>query len=234
MNHHGKEGPRVLKHPLISRLFHWGLILGFLPAAITGFFIWLKPFNDDLQNLMMQIHIVGASILTISCILFVLFGLDRIVAFIRRIFSFDERDIAWMKVCGGYPQKMLFGKIIPVPPMGKMNSGQKQMGIMMLLGGILLIVTGWGLYAFLPVAPKAVMYWFDMVHLVVGIVLGLSVFAHIFLGIYNWGEFLCMFGDGTQSIEEARHHNPVWVENEIMPVKVNESVTAAKQYRTRR
>ncbi|WP_371377568.1 cytochrome b/b6 domain-containing protein [Sporomusa aerivorans] len=231
MSHHGKEGPRVLKHPLISRLFHWGLILGFLPAAITGFLIWLKPFNEDLQNLVMQIHIVGASILTISCILFVLFGLDRIVAFIRRIFSFDERDIAWMKVCGGYPQKMLFGKIIPVPPMGKMNSGQKQMGIMMLLGGILLIVTGWGLYAFLPVAPKAVMYWFDMVHLVVGIVLGLSVFAHIFLGIYNWGEFLCMFGDGTQTIEEAKHHNPVWVENEIMPVKANEPVTASHQAR---
>ena len=234
MSHHGKEGPRVLKHPLISRLFHWGLILGFLPAAITGFLIWLKPFNEDLQNLVMQIHIVGASILTISCILFVLFGLDRIVAFIRRIFNFDERDIAWMKVCGGYPQKMLFGKIIPVPPMGKMNSGQKQMGIMMLLGGILLIVTGWGLYAFLPVAPKAVMYWFDMVHLVVGIVLGLSVFAHIFLGIYNWGEFLCMFGDGTQTVEEARHHNPVWVENEIMPVKTNDPVTAANQYQARR
>ena len=219
MSHHGKEGPRVLKHPLISRLFHWGLILGFLPAAITGFLIWLKPFNQDLQNLVMQIHIVGASILTISCILFVLFGLDRIVAFIRRIFNFDERDIAWMKVCGGYPQKMLFGKIIPVPPMGKMNSGQKQMGIFMLFGGIILIVTGWALYAFLPVAPKAAMYWFDMLHLVIGIFLGLCVFAHIFLGIYNWGEFLCMFGDGTQPVEEAKHHNPVWVENEIEPVK---------------
>ncbi|CQR70880.1 hypothetical protein SpAn4DRAFT_1858 [Sporomusa ovata] len=27
-----------------------------------------------------------------------------------------------------------------MPPMGKMNSGQKQMGIMMRIGGILLIV----------------------------------------------------------------------------------------------
>jgi formate dehydrogenase subunit gamma len=234
MSHHGKQGPRVLKHPLVSRLFHWGLILGFLPAAITGFLIWLKPLSDDLQNMVMQIHIIGASIFTIACIFYILFGLDRIVAFIRRIFSFDERDIAWMKVCGGYPQKMLFGKTIPVPPMGKMNSGQKQMGIMMLFGGILLIVTGWALYAFLPVAPKVVMYWFDMVHLVVGIVLGVSVFAHIFLGIYNWGEFLCMFGDGTQTLDEAKHHNPVWVENEIMPVKTKESVTATNQYQVRR
>ncbi len=219
MSQHDEHGPRVLKHPLISRLFHWGLILGFLPAALTGFFIWLKPFSDDFQNLLMQIHIIGAWILTISCICYILFGMDRIVGFTRRIFTWDERDLAWMKVCGGYPQKMLLGKTIPVPPMGKINSGQKQMGIMMLLGGIVLIVTGWGLYAFLPVAPKAVMYWFDMLHLVIGVFLGLCLFAHIFLGVYNWGEFICMFGDGTQPLHEAEHHNPVWVENEIEPVK---------------
>ncbi|SDF27790.1 cytochrome b/b6 domain-containing protein [Sporomusa acidovorans] len=219
MSHHDEHGPRVLKHPFISRLFHWGLILGFLPAALTGFFIWWKPFSDDLQNLIMQIHIIGASILTLSCIFYIIFALDRIVAFTRRIFTWDARDMAWMKICGGYPQKMLLGKTIPVPPMGKINSGQKQMGIMMLIGGIILIVTGWGLYAFLPVAPKAVMYWFDMFHLVIGIFLGLCLFAHIFLGVYNWGEFLCMFGDGTQPLHEAEHHNPVWVENEIEPVK---------------
>lgn len=225
MSHHDEHGPRVLKHPLISRLFHWGLILGFMPAAITGFFIWLKPFGDDLQNLLMQIHIVGAWILTIACAGYIVFAMDRIVGFVRRLTTWNENDMKWMLICGGYPQKMLLGKTIPVPPMGKMNSGQKQMGIMMLLGGIVLIVTGWGLYAFLPVAPKAVMYWFDMFHLVIGIILGLSVFAHIFLGIYNWGEFLCMFGDGTQSLEEAKHHNPVWVENEIEPVKGGQTTT---------
>ncbi|WP_425058465.1 hypothetical protein SCACP_31180 [Sporomusa carbonis] len=219
MSHHDEHGPRVLKHPLISRLFHWGLILGFLPAAITGFFIWLKPFGEDLQNLIMQIHIIGATILTVSAILYTIFGLDRIVAFIRRIFTWDKRDFDWMLIGGGYPQKMLLGKKIPVPPMGKINSGQKMMGIFMLFGGIILIVTGWGLYAFLPVAPKAVMYWFDMLHLVIGIFLGLCLFAHIGLGIYNWGEFLAMFGDGTQPLHEAEHHNPVWVENEIEPVK---------------
>ncbi|BBB91726.1 MAG TPA: cytochrome b/b6 domain-containing protein [Methylomusa anaerophila] len=218
MSQHDEHGPRVLKHPLISRLFHWGLIFGFLPAAVTGFFIWLKPFNDDIQNLLMQIHIVGAVILSVSVILFSLFALDRIVAFTRRIFTWDERDKGWMMVQGGYPQKMLLGKIIPVPPMGKINSGQKIFGICLLFGGAILIVTGWVLYAFLPVAPKLVMYWFDQAHLVLGIFLGLFMIVHIFLGIYNWGEFLAMFGDGTQPLHEAEHHNPVWVENEIEPV----------------
>ncbi|MBP2626567.1 MAG: formate-DH-gamm: formate dehydrogenase, gamma subunit [Firmicutes bacterium] len=230
MRHQEEHSPRVLKHPLISRLFHWGLILGFLPAAITGFFIWLKPFGEDLQNVIMQIHIVGACILTLSCICYTIFALDRIVIFIRRILTWDSQDIAWMKIGGGYPQKMLLGKTIPVPPTGKMNPGQKQMGIMMLFGGIFLIVTGWALYAFLPVAPKLVMYWFDMIHLAVGLILGVSVFGHIFMAIYNWGEFLCMFGDGTQLLSEAKHHNPVWVENEIILVKTDESVPVTGQH----
>jgi formate dehydrogenase subunit gamma len=103
--------------------------------------------------------------------------------------------------------------------MDKVNSGQKMMGLMMLFGGIFLIITGWILYAFIPVAPKSFIYWADLGHLWIGIILGLSMFAHIGLGIYNWGEFKAMFGDGTQPLSEAEHHNPLWVANKIEPVK---------------
>lgn len=219
MSHGNSDGPRVLKHPLASRLFHWGLILGFLPAALTGFVIWLKPGGEDLVNLAMRIHIIGAAVFTLSAILYTVFCLDRVVAFVRRIFSFDDRDVGWMLIGGGYPQKMFLGKKIIVPPMGKMNSGQKSLGICLLIGGIILTVTGWLLYAFIPVAPKAFAYWADQLHLIIGLFLGLSLFMHIFLGIYNWGEFKAMFGDGTQPLAEAEDHNPVWVAEEIEPVK---------------
>jgi formate dehydrogenase subunit gamma len=219
MSAHHHDGPRVLKHPLISRLFHWGLIFGFLPAALTGFVIWLKPGSENFVNLAMRIHIVGAVILSISIVLFAIFGIDRIIGFTRRIFHYDDKDIGWMLVGGGYPQKMFLGKKITVPPMGKMNSGQKMLGIAMLLGGAFLVVSGWVLYAFIPVAPKAFVWWMDMGHLVIGIFLGLGLFMHIFLGIYNWGEFLAMFGDGTVPMEEAEEVNPLWVANEIEPVK---------------
>jgi formate dehydrogenase subunit gamma len=213
------EGPRVLKHPLASRLFHWGLIAGFLPAAVTGFVLWLKPGGEDLVNAAMRIHIAGAVILTVSCVLYTVFCLDRIVSFIRRIFTWDDRDVGWMLVGGGYPQKMFLGKKIIVPPMGKMNSGQKMFGICLLFGGLVLIVTGWVLYAFIPVTPKAFVNWTDTIHLILGVFLGLFMFTHIFLGVYNWGEFKAMFGDGTQPLEEAEDHNPVWVAKEIEPVK---------------
>jgi len=219
VKHFDPNGPRVLKHPLQSRLFHWGLILGFMPAAITGFLIWLKPLNETLMNLAMQVHIVGAGILTISCVLYAVFCLDRVVAFIRLSFTWGKNDIEWMKVSGGYPQKMFLGKEIEVPPMDKVNSGQKIFGICLLLGGTFLIVSGWLLYAFLPFAPKMLSFWMGFGHLYLGLFLGLFMFVHIFLGVYNWGEFKAMFGDGTQPLEEARHHNPLWVQNKIETVR---------------
>jgi formate dehydrogenase subunit gamma len=212
---HPEQGLRVLKHSLRSRLFHWGLILGFMPAAITGFILWLKLGSGDFVNLAMKIHIVGAVIFTVSSLLYVIVAFDRVIAFVRLIWTWDDRDIGWMLTGGGYPQKMLLGKEIDVPPMDKLNSGQKIFGICVSIGGLLLIVTGWILYSFIPLAPKAFIHGADLVHMAFGVFLGLFMFVHIFLGLYNWSEFKAMFGDGTQLLSEVEHHNPLYAANKL-------------------
>ncbi|HWQ60839.1 MAG TPA: hypothetical protein VN521_00905, partial [Negativicutes bacterium] len=58
-------------------------------------------------------------------------------------------------------------------------------------------------------------------HLILGVFMGLFLGAHIFLGVYNWGEFKAMFGDGTQPLAECEDHNPVWVEKDIEAVGAN-------------
>lgn len=219
-NHGYDEDAVVLKHSLRTRLFHWGLVLGFLPAAFTGIIIWLKPGSEDFVNLAMRVHIIGAAVLTISCIYFFLFCHDRVVAFWRTAFRWTKDDLAWMKVSGGYPHKIFLGKTIEVPPMGKMNSGQKMLGIIVFFGTLAVMVTGWVLYAFLPMVPKATAVLFDSIHLYLGLFLTLAIcFGHIALAVYNWGECVCMFGDGTMKVSEAAHHNELWVKNEIEPVE---------------
>lgn len=210
----------VLKHTLATRLFHWCLVLGFLPAAVTGVVLFLRPFSDGLMHLAMQIHIAGAWLLTLSCVLFFLFCPQRVAAFWREIFCWRKDDLIWLSKSGGYPQKILLGKTIPVPPMRKMNSGQKMMGIMVFFGTIIIIVTGLILYVALPLVPKEIAWTADKLHLIIGLGLTACVFGgHIPLGMYNWNEFLCMFGNGTMKIEEARHHNELWVEEDIERVK---------------
>lgn len=219
-NHAYSDNDVVLKHTLSTRLFHWGLILGFLPAAFTGILIWLKVGSEDFVNIAMKIHIVGAWILTISCVCFFLFCYKRVVAFWRTAFNWTKDDIEWMKVSGGYPHKIFLGKTIPVPAMGKMNSGQKMLGIMVFFGTIVIIVTGWLLYAFLPMVPKQIAFYADFLHLYLGLFLTLAICCgHIVLSVYNWGECVCMFGDGTMKVNEAMHHNELWCKNEIEPVQ---------------
>jgi formate dehydrogenase subunit gamma len=213
--------PRVLKHELSSRLFHWGLILGFLPAALTGLVIWLKPGGEDFVNFAMKIHLIGACILTVSALLYTIFAMDRIVAFIRHSFTWDRNDIDWFMVmiirCG-YIKKILFRKHVDIPPMGKVNSGQKAFSILLLAGGAFLIFSGWILWAFIPYAPKFIIYWLNIGHLLFALALTMFLCVHIFLGIYFQDEFKAMFTDGTQSLEVAKEHAPVWVEKEVIPV----------------
>jgi formate dehydrogenase subunit gamma len=214
--------PKVLKHELSSRLFHWGLILGFLPAALTGIIIWLKPGSESFVNLAMQIHIIGAIILTGSSLLYAVFALDRVVVFIKHSFSFDKNDLDWfivMMLRGGYIKKIVFRKEVEIPPMGKVNSGQKMFSILLLFGGSFLMFSGWILWAFIPFAPKIIIYWLNMGHLLFAIALTMFLCVHIFLGVYFRDEFKAMFTDGTQSLKVAKEHAPVWVDREVIQVK---------------
>ena len=106
-----QQEPRILRHPLASRIFHWSLILGFLPAALSGFVIWWKPEGEDFVNLAMRIHIIGATIFTVASILFTILATDRVVAFIRHISEWTMHDVRWLMVGGGYMHKIVFKKI---------------------------------------------------------------------------------------------------------------------------
>ena len=220
----------VLRHTLAVRLFHWSLVLGFLPAGFTGALLFLRPFlapylpgiftNAAIMHLMMQIHIIGAWILTLGCVLFFIFQYKKVGAFLHEIFDWTKRGIDWMKVSGGYPQKILFNKEVPVPPMGKINSGQKMMGVMVFFGGIIIILTGWVLYLALPLVPKEIAWYADKIHLIVGLgLLACVCGGHIPLGMYNWKEFICMFTNGRIRVNDSTHHHPLWVEHDLEKVK---------------
>lgn len=210
----------VLKHTLATRVLHYCLVFGFLPAAITGVVLFLRPFDDQIMHLAMQIHIAGAMLLTFSCSFYFVFRYKRVVSFWREIFSWHKNDIDWMKVGGGYPQKILLHKNIPVPPMEKINSGQKMMGIMVFFGTIIIILSGLVLYIALPLVPKEIAWWADKIHLIVGLGLTICIFGgHIPLGLYNWKECICMFTTGTIRIGDIKHHNELWIKHNLRRVK---------------
>jgi formate dehydrogenase subunit gamma len=199
-------------------MFHYLLVLSFLPLAVTGIFLFLKPYGEDTMNLLMRIHISAGVVLTMSVASFFVLALDRVVLFTKRAFTFGMNDVKWFAVLGGYPQKFLLRKKVPVPPMGKYNSGQKLFGACILIGGILLIGTGLALWAFPHIIPTGLAKTFGDIHLIAGLFLSLFLLVHIFLGIYMFHDFKAMFLHGKIPYEEAQEVAPLWVQEDIVPI----------------
>ena len=203
------------------RIFHYLLILSFLPLAVTGVFLYFKPLSESAMNLTMQIHVVAGVVLTLDAIAFFLIGFNRVVLFLKRIFYFSINDIKWFAILGGYPQKILLRKKVVVPSMGKYNSGQKLFGICVLIGGTILIFTGWILWALPHLMPREAVSLLGTLHTFFAWVLTLFLLVHLFLGIYMFDDFKAMILHGKIPYDEAKEMAPLWVEKEIISISEN-------------
>ncbi|NLA42256.1 MAG: formate dehydrogenase [Smithella sp.] len=208
----------ILKHPLAVRMFHYLLVISFLPLALTGLILYFKPFSESVMNLTMRIHIAAGVLLTFGALSFLVIGYKRVVLFLSRVFSISKNDFKWFAVLGGYPQKLLLRKKVPVPPMGKYNSGQKLFGVFVLIGGAILIFSGLALWAFPHNLPRGTVALLGHLHTITAWVLTLFLCVHIFLGIYMFDDFKAMFLHGKIPYTEATEMSPLWVQKEIMPI----------------
>lgn len=217
MNHQHDMRP-IQKHPLNVRVFHYLLLLSFLPLAATGLLLFFKPLAQEAMQLTYDIHIIAGVVMAADCVAFTLMAFDRVLLFTARVFSFGKSDLGWFKVLGGYPQKFLLGKKVAVPPMRKYNSGQKLFGACVLIGGTLLVFSGLVLWLMPHIAPREAVYLLGQVHLVAGLVLTAFLPVHLFLAVYRFDDFKAMMLHGNVPYHDAAEYTPLWVEKEVVPV----------------
>lgn len=211
----------ILKHPLNVRIFHYILLLSFLPLAATGLLLFFKPLSQEGMQLTYDVHIIAGIVMALDAVAFTIMAFDRVVLFIARVFSFSGRDVKWFMVLGGYPQKFLLGKKVPIPPMNKYNSGQKLFGACVLIGGTLLILSGLVLWLIPHAAPRDIVWFLGQAHLVSGLVLTAFLPVHLFLAVYRFDDFKAMMLHGNVPYHDAAEYTPLWVKNEIAPVATN-------------
>ncbi|MGL4893511.1 MAG: cytochrome b/b6 domain-containing protein, partial [Shewanella sp.] len=210
-----------LKHPLNVRIFHYILLLSFLPLAATGLLLFFKPLSQEGMQLTYDVHIIAGIVMALDAAAFTIMAFDRVVLFIARVFSFSGRDVKWFMVLGGYPQKFLLGKKVPIPPMNKYNSGQKLFGACVLIGGTVLILSGLVLWLIPHAAPRDIVWFLGQAHLVSGLVLTAFLPVHLFLAVYRFDDFKAMMIHGNVPYHDAAEYTPLWVKNEIAPVATN-------------
>ena len=182
-------------------LNHWILAVSCILLIISGYgFLFHTESIGSLFggfNTMKTVHNwVG--------VVFVLSLLYSMRYYLKESFSYDADDRQWFKVAGGY-----LSKKTRVPPMGKHNPGQKLYYLAILLAGIAVSLSGFGIW--LLKENTTVMLVSHLVHNVAFLIFILAVPVHIYMStLANPGTFQVMV-NGKVPLELAKKRYPKWM-----------------------
>lgn len=114
-------------------------------------------------------------------------------------------DWNWIKMGGGYLSK----KAMPVPPMGKLNTGQKLYYLAILAAGIGIAASGFAIWL-LP-GMRSIILTSHLIHNLAFVLFVVAVPAHIYLGTLANPGLLRIMINGTVPLEVAKKRYPKWI-----------------------
>ena len=180
---------------------HWILAGSCILLMITGFaFLFHLNFISSVFggfNAMKTVHNW----------LGIVFGLSLLYSmshYLKDALEYDEDDVQWFKVAGGY-----LSHNVKVPPMGKYNPGQKLYYLAIVVAGIAIALSGFGIW--LLKGNTTMMLLSHLVHNVAFCIFVIAVPVHIYLGtLANPGTFQIMVS-GMLPLETAKKRHPKWM-----------------------
>ncbi len=181
---------------------HWILAVSCILLSITGygFLFQLKGLGAVFGGFpaMKLVH-------NWSGVVFIVSLFASMFSYLHESLTFDADDWQWIRVGGGY----LF-KNVKVPPMGKLNTGQKFYYIVILVTGVVIAVSGFAIWLVPSVRTLTMISHF--VHNLAFIVFVVAIPVHAYLGtLANPGTFRIMVY-GTVPMEFAKKKYPKWIQ----------------------
>lgn len=184
-----------------ERVCHWTMAVSCILLTVSGFGFVFKieaigaAFGGF--NSMKNIHNWVGIVFIVSLIL-------SSVNWIKYAVRFDADDVGWMMVAGGY-----LSHKVKVPPVGKLNTGQKMSYLGVLLSGIALTVSGIIIW-FFPNNKTWVLLSF-FVHNLCFVFICIFIPIHLYLGtIGNPGTLQIMIS-GKMPYWMAKKKHPKWI-----------------------
>lgn len=213
---------KVLKHDQQTRTMHWIHLVCFILLALTGIgFYWDIVLINNIFGGPANASLVHrwAGVLFIAGpTIYILLNFERFSKFVDTITSIGKDDLAWLKTMGGY---IPFIKVDNPPPQDKYNAGQKMLGIMIIIGCLLLIITGIPMWVCRHSMPAVLVLICYNVHFWTAIIMILMICGHFFLAAIHpisRVEFASMMLDGYVDAEVTAHHNEKWF-NELQKIE---------------
>ncbi len=192
----------VTKATTAEIINHWVLAASCILLIITGFGFVFKLqsvyalFGSN--QLMKVVHNWTGLVFTLS-----LFG--TMFNYLHEALDLSRDDWNWIKMGGGY----LSRKAMPVPPMGKINTGQKLYYFAILAGGFGIIVSGFAIWLVPGIRTLTIIS--HLIHNLSFVMFVVAVPAHIYLGTLANPGLLRIMIYGTVPLEVARKRYPKWM-----------------------
>lgn len=180
---------------------HWTLAISCFVLAITGyaFLFHLEGIGAVFGGfeMMKNVHNYAGVVFSASLFLTIFF-------YLKEALSIDADDIKWLAKGGGY-----LSKNVTVPPVGKINAGQKLYYLVILTAGIAISVTGFVIW--LMPGVKNYIIISHLIHNIAFVIIMLAVPVHIYLAtLANPGTVRIMI-TGEVPLAWAKKRHPKWV-----------------------
>ena len=207
---HGFSGTKILRFASFERFTHWLTASCFIVLALSGLNIsfgrilimplfgaeafatmsgWAKIAHDYLAFPFM----LGLAIM------FLIWIKDNVPG---------KLDWQWLKQGGGI---LANGKH---PPAKRFNAGQKGIFWIVIIGGVLMSVSGWYmLFPYLPGNVTALQFW-TVIHAVIAMLFIAAMLAHIYIGSVGMEGAFDAMGTGEVDLNWAKEHHALWVAEE--------------------
>jgi formate dehydrogenase subunit gamma len=207
---HGFSGTTILRFASFERFTHWLTATCFIILALSGLNISfgrvliLPLFGAEAFSTMTAWGKLAHNYLAFPfmlglVIMFVIWIKDNIPG---------RLDLQWIKDGGGMLKN---GKH---PPARRFNAGQKGIFWIVMIGGVLMSLSGWFLlFPYLPANVTELQFW-TIIHAVIAMLFIAAMLAHIYIGSIGMEGAFDAMGTGEVDLNWAKEHHALWVEEE--------------------
>lgn len=191
----------IQKTTAFERIVHVLLAFSCLALLLTGLGFLYKDSLGWLNAMFGGIHIArsvhnwGGIVFAVSLVL-------SLGTWVPECLKWSADDSKWLGMLGGYFSKE---KEKELPPQGKINAGQKVLGIAVFISGVIISISGFVIWLFTPSA-----LWV-LIHNICALLFAVFVPMHIYLATAaNPGTFRIMTR-GDVPLYWAKKKHPKWV-----------------------
>jgi formate dehydrogenase subunit gamma len=178
----------IPRYRLTQRISHWAFTVAFFVLLFSGLALFVPAVSEWTASANGRLaHRVAAIVLMLAPVFYLITDRKGLGQLVRDSFTYDKDDRAWFKHFIPY----VFGKATNLPPQGRINAGEKLHHAAIILGFLVISITGLMLW-FWDGMSAPMRLTTLMVHDVSMLALAVLTVGHVFF-VFVYGAFSGMW-----------------------------------------